>query len=110
MQVSFHTHKLGLLQFRPHNMGGCYCQCPLAEAGLKRAVGAELDSLRKVKLQGTKLGKYRRSASSLLMKGLEVSVVSDGNFTQNSRWHKSVNFVFKCNLKVSLIKKFLLNS
>lgn len=97
VQVSFHTHKLGLLQFRPHNMGGCYCQCPLAEAGLKRAVGAELDSLRKVKLLGfrTKLGKYRKSTSSLLMKAVEVSVVSDGNFTQNSRWPKSVNFVFK---------------
>lgn len=37
-----------------HNMGGCYCQCPLAEPGLKHAVGAELDSMRKVKLRGLK--------------------------------------------------------
>lgn len=35
-----------------HNMGGCYCQCPLAEPGLKHTVGAELDSMRKVKLSG----------------------------------------------------------
>lgn len=35
-----------------HNMGGCYCQCPLAEPGLKHTVGAELDSMRKVKLWG----------------------------------------------------------
>lgn len=81
MQVSFHAHKRALLRFRPHNMGGCYCQCPLAEPGLKRAVGAELDSKKRAKLLGFK------NTWTMFVKAADVSVVGgfDGTKQQVSR-------------------------
>lgn len=57
-----------------HNMGGCYCQCPLAEPGLKHAVGAELDSMRKVKLRGLKKKRGKMEKINIFFADVFVSV------------------------------------